>query len=286
MVTVTRGSAWQLGRHRLLCGDNRVQADVDRLLGGNKVDALLTDPPYCSGGYQEAHRSRGSKGTSGEYIPMASDMLSTRGYTKLLGAMLNTVSTVALAFIFTDWRMWVTLSDVVEAGGWGVRGMLVWDKLTPGMGTGFRSQHELIMMATKATPPWGRMKGHVAYGNVLACPRVPNVHHPTEKPVRLLSTILTVAAFAQHVYDPFAGSGATLLAADEMERTCSAMELDPQHCATIISRWQERGGSAVELDPAAVTPAAVRPHVQVADVPDVSVSQPTLAAVPESDRAP
>ena len=122
-----RGDVWALGRHRLMCGDSTVAAAVERLLGGAKVDSILTDPPYSSGGFQESGRSAGSKGTDVAYTPIQSDRLSTRGYQALIKGTLALVP-VSVVYVFTDWRMWVNLFDVVESSGYGVRSMIVWNK--------------------------------------------------------------------------------------------------------------------------------------------------------------
>ena len=115
------GDVWILGRHRVMCGDSTNEKQVAELLDGGQPEILLTDPPYCSGGFQEGGRSSGSIGTKrydkdGKEIEVkiANDTLSTRGYQSLIKAVLaNSPATVA--YIFTDWRMWVYLYDLVES---------------------------------------------------------------------------------------------------------------------------------------------------------------------------
>ena len=145
-------------------------------------------------------------------------------------------------YCFTDWRMWVYLFDIVESSGFGVRSMIVWDKGSPGMGFGWRSQHELIMWACKK-------KANFEYvgttGNVIQESRTGNKHHTTEKPVALLEHLIGRSAFAEAVYDPFAGSGSTIIAAERQGRPCYAVELSPAYCDVIVERWQDftgRGG--------------------------------------------
>jgi DNA modification methylase len=133
-------SAKPEGGHRLLCGDSTVATDVERVLGGVKIDMLLTDPPYCSGGFQEAGKAAGSVGTRGTEM-IANDTLSTRGYMALMKATIPTLA-AGVVYVFTDWRMWINIFDVVESSGYGVRNMIVWDKGTPGMGAGWRMQHD------------------------------------------------------------------------------------------------------------------------------------------------
>ena len=196
-------------------------------------DAILTDPPYCSGGFQEATRSRGSVGTDRAVIKrVANDTLSTRGYMALIKAATDRADAGA-AYVFTDWRMWVNLFDVLESSGFGVRNMIVWDKRSPGMGQGWRAQHELILYATRMDP---RFDAHKAQGNVIQARRTGNKNHTTEKPVELLAAILGVSDFAQRVVDPFLGSGSTLLACEQMGRTGAGAELDPGYVGIALER--------------------------------------------------
>ena len=238
-VTAKTGDLWQLGDHRVMCGDCTQPADVERLLGGVSPDCILTDPPYSSGGFQEAERSRGSKGTVVAYRPITNDRLSSRGYMALLKQALAAAPAEVL-YLFTDWRMWVNAFDVAEGSGYGVRSMIVWDKQYPGMGMGWRSQHELILCGTKSNGLWKKHQG--AQGNVIGLARQPNVLHAVQKPVELLETILRATPFARTVYDPFGGSGSTLVAAERQARVCYTMEVDIYYTDVIIKRWEEYTG--------------------------------------------
>lgn len=174
---------------------------------------------------------------------IANDTLSTRGYILLIKTVLEKAGDTAMAYIFTDWRMFVNLFDAVEASGYGVRNMIVWDKVTPGMGVGWRSQHEIVLFASRAAQ---KFNPHLAQGNVIQCARTGNVNHPTEKPVELLRKIIRVTDMAETIYDPFGGSGTTLVAAEEMGRTCYVMELEPHYVDVIITRWETLTGGKAE----------------------------------------
>ena len=237
-----RGDVWTLGDSRLVCGDCTTATAWGKLMIGQDQlkTVLLTDPPYCSGGFQEAGRAAGSVGRRGD-ARVANDTLSTRGYTSLIKTMLGHCP-AGLVYLFTDWRQWVNLFDTVEASGFGVRAMVVWDKGTPGMGRGWRSQHELIMCGSRVAMPFDPKR---AQGNVLDCKRVQHVHHATEKPVQLMAAILAVTDILPVALDPFAGSGTVLLAAHQLDRPCLSIELDPKYCDVIIERWQNlTGGKA------------------------------------------
>lgn len=237
-----RGDIWILGgRHRVMCGDSTSDKDKAALMDGNSPQILLTDPPYCSGGYQEAGKSTGSIGTDRKNgnPSIVNDTLSTRGYQALMRNALENI-TPLVAYIFTDWRMWINLFDVTEAAGFGVRNMLVWNKKTPGMGMGWRTQHELIMYGQRTEAKWDNHKG---YGNVIEISRSGNELHPTQKPVELIELLLDNTEWLEGVYDPFAGSGTTLIAAESKGQQAFCMELTPGYTDTIVKRWIRATGS-------------------------------------------
>ncbi len=233
------GDIWTLGRHRLLCGDSTSQEQVGRLLGQDTVDCIVTDPPYCSGGFQESGKSAGSVGTSAKHKQVANDRLSTRGFQALLKAAFANMDADYL-YSFTDWRMWIWLFDVVESSGFGVRSMITWDKGTPGMGRGWRAQHELVMWAAKRTPPFDKHASGA--GNVIQAKRTGNEHHTTEKPVSLMARLVEVVPFCANIGEPFAGSGTTLIACEQLGRRCFAIEMDPAYCDVIVQRWENLTG--------------------------------------------
>lgn len=235
------GEVYELGPHRLYCGDSAADRDaIVDLCGGSVVGCIATDPPYCSGGFQEAGRSKGSVGTNAAHKPIANDTLSTRGYQALMRRVLGMIDS-PLAYIFTDWRMWVNLFDVVESCSYGVRSMIVWGKDRPGMGRGWRSQHELIMCAVRDTKVFADLKR--AQGNVISSKRTGNDLHTTQKPVLVMETLLSVDLAAETakgvVYDPFAGSGTTMVAAHNLGRRAVLVEKDPAYCDVIRKRWGE-----------------------------------------------
>ena len=230
------GDIWILGKHRVMCGDSTNPTDRAALLDGATPEILLTDPPYCSGGQQESKKSNGSIGTvqKGKPVPkIANDILSTRGYQNLIGKALTDLPCM-YSYIFTDWRMWIYLFDLTEAAGFGVKSMIVWDKETPGMGMGWRSQHELCMFGARASC---HFDGHKGYGNVIRCTRSGNDLHPTQKPVELLEQILDNTDFARGVYDPFGGSGTTMAAAEKYGQESYIMELTPAYTDVIVKRY-------------------------------------------------
>ena len=249
-VITQRGDLWILGRHRVVCGDATSDKDRELLLDGAQPEILLTDPPYCSGGFQETGRSSGSIGTK-RYdskgkevaVTIANDTLSTRGYQQLMRNVLKSFGGTVV-YCFTDWRMWLYLYDVMEESGFGVKNMLVWNKKTPGMGMGWRTQHELVMFAHRTKPKWDNHKG---YGNVLEATRSGNELHPTQKPVEILEKLLDNTQWAEGVLDTFGGSGTTLIAAESAGQPSFIMEMEPGFVDVIVRRYIKTTGKTTGI---------------------------------------
>lgn len=249
-VITQKGDLWILGRHRVVCGSSTNKGDMELLLDGNHPEILLTDPPYCSGGFQESGRSSGNIGTkrhdaNGKEISVtiANDTLSTRGYQSLMQEVLQSFDGL-VAYIFTDWRMWVYLFDIVESAGLGVKNMIVWNKKSPGMGMGWRTQHELVMFAHRTKPKWDNHKG---YGNVLEATRSGNELHPTQKPVEILEKLLDNTDWAEGVLDTFGGSGTTLIAAESAGQPAYIMEMEPGFVDVIVRRYIKTTGKTTGI---------------------------------------
>jgi DNA modification methylase len=217
------------GQAVIYCGDAReVLVDAEVV-----ADALITDPPYSSGGFQETGKAGGSIGTRTDEI-IRFDNLSTRGYERLMREVLRHCNQVDEAFVFTDWRMWTVTFDALEAAGWRVRNMLVWDKRRMGMGMPWRNQHELIAYGKQL--PGSIVSGK--HGNVLSINRSGNANHPTEKPAELIQTILSNSE-ADRIVDPFMGSGTTLVAAKNLGRRAIGIEIEERYCEIAARRLSQ-----------------------------------------------
>ena len=123
--------------------------------------------------------------------------------------------------------------------------MIVWDKETPGMGHGWRAQHELILFALKGTMSFDKFAE--AQGNVITAKRTGNKEHTTEKPVEVLETIIGVMQDMRVVYDPFCGSGTTIIACERLGRRCRAVEIEPGYVAVALERWATMTGQTPVL---------------------------------------
>lgn len=214
------GEVVTIGNATLYLGDCR---EILPDIAITAESTVLMDPPYSSGGFQEAGKSSGSIGTRADEV-IALDNLSTRGYQRLMREVLRHLNVADEAYIFTDWRMWVYTSDALEDGGWRVRNMLVWDKQQMGMGLPWRNQHELCAFG-KRSP--AKIKDGKA-GNVLGFSRSGNKNHPTEKPVGLIEKIICNSNGVQ-VIDPFMGSGTTGVACERQGVPFIGIEMDPRH---------------------------------------------------------
>lgn len=234
------GDLWQLGEHRLLCGDSTNAEDVARLMGEHQPDIVFTDPPYSSGGFQESGKTSGSIGARGG-VKIENDNLSTRGFLALMDRVLANLRQAHTLFVFCDWKMWAHNCDVVEAKGYRVRNMLVWDKIQMGMGMPFRNQHELCVFASKIAGKIGDGKT----ANVLSYPRDRQAEHATPKPVALICEMLNQVP-GDLIVDPFVGGGSTIIAAEQTGRKCYAMELSPAYCDVAVKRWEQATGRKAE----------------------------------------
>jgi DNA modification methylase len=208
------GDLFEIGEHRLLCG-NCIHADsMSKLMNGKFADTIITDPPYSSGGFQESGKTTESIGTrSGESIAL--DNLSTTGYKALIREFIPLHNKVDSVYIFTDWKMWQHTLESVEMTGFRVRNMIVWDKMQMGMGMPWRNQHELICYGKRTA---GKINSG-RYGNVLQSKRSGNEFHPTQKPVDIIDPLIKNTD-CKIIFEPFAGSGTTIIAAHQNNKIC------------------------------------------------------------------
>lgn len=256
------GDLWQLGRHRLICGDAREPAVLEQLLQGEKVDMIFTDPPYnvviddnvCGSG-QVKHRE----------FAMASGEMSAPEFVAFLkqtvGLAAASARDGAIAFIFMDWRH---IMEMLEAGNAvfdEFKNVCVWNKSNAGMGTFYRSKHELIFVFKKGSAPHTNNFGLGDTGryrtNVWDYPGISSFSstrsdelamHPTVKPVALVTdAILDCSKRGEVILDCFGGSGTTLIAAEQSGRTARLIEFDPAYCEVIVKRFEQVAGKPAIL---------------------------------------
>ena len=204
------------------------------------VAAVVTDPPYASGARTEAGKSSSGamlRGVRWATKPIDNDQMTSAGFVWLIREVCQRVRPALIeggsVLSFIDWRQWPNLVGAIETTNLRVNNMLVWDKESYGLGNGYRVQHELICHASKGMP---RVVDR-GVGNVLRAKRVPNDDHPSPKPVPLMSDLMRVVSdVGDLIVDPFAGGGATLVAASLSGRRSIGIESEEGHCETIARR--------------------------------------------------
>jgi site-specific DNA-methyltransferase (adenine-specific) len=217
--------------------------DVMADLGHEPVDAVITDPPYASGTRHEAQKSAsGAMLRAGRFSdrPIELDQMTTTGFVWLMRAVgmgcRDMLPDGGSFLSFIDWRQWPNLVGALETCNYRVQGMVVWDKGHFGLGNGFRAQHELVCHASKGVPTI-HDKG---CGNVLRAGRVEPTDHPSPKPLGVMERLIgVVTPPGGTVFDPFAGSGTTLVAAKSCGRRAIGIEAIEAHCETTAKRLDQ-----------------------------------------------
>jgi len=251
------GDLWILGNHKVLCGDARNPGDMKYLMGGERADVGFTDPPYnvkinghVSGGGRVKHRE----------FAEASGEMSREAFTAFLTGTLELGAkhsrSGAVWYVCMDWRH---MGEILAAGEVAFDAFLnlcVWTKTNGGMGSLYRSQHELVFVFRKGRDThrnnvqlgrFGRNRTNVwkyAGVNTFREGRMEELSaHPTAKPVAMVKdALLDVSKRGDIVLDPFLGAGATLIAAEQSGRVARGLEIDPAYVDVILGRWRAATG--------------------------------------------
>lgn len=253
------GDLWHLSEHRLYCGSALERASYETLLGGEQAQLVITDAPYnvringhCVG-----------KGKHREFVMASGEMTRTEFAEFLTHAFAQLISFSqdgSLHFLFMDWRhmaeMVLATSQYTEQ-----KNLIIWDKQVAGMGSFYRSQHELLWVMKNGTAKHinnfelgqnGRHRTNVwGYQGMSGASPERNellALHPTVKPLSLISdAILDCSKKDGLVLDCFSGSGTTIMAAERTGRRAAAIELDPAYVDVAIERWQADTGQKAML---------------------------------------
>lgn len=204
------------------------------------VDCVLTDPPYCSGATVTAQRGKRAA-TTPESVrarpTIEMDSMGLLGYEWVTRRWLLDARRVTTPgghlLCFTDWRMSPWLQTMLETAGWRLTNLVVWNKGYPGLGTGFRAQHEFVLIASNGEPTWYSYD----FGNVLTSNRITDGQHPHQKPEDIVRRLLqTCCPPGGTVLDPHMGSGTTLRVAKDLGMRGVGMEIDERYCALAVKR--------------------------------------------------
>jgi DNA modification methylase len=262
---VTRsGDLWILGKHRLLCGNSTNAEDVNRLLAGAQPSVMVTDPPY---GIELDSEWRDRAGLNSHGPAQASYMKRrTEGHKNTTisedtradwSDAFALVPSLQVAYVWHASKFTREVLDGLLKIGFVHHQQVIWDKgRTVLTRTHYWFQHEPCWYVRKKNAPWFGKAGENSTIWFSPSPKFimggsdeEKFDHPTQKPVLLMrKPILNHTQPGELVYEPFSGSGTTLVAAETVGRVCLAMELDPQYADVAVLRWQQLSGKTAVLD--------------------------------------
>lgn len=234
----TKSKIWRLGDHRLACGDARNVGLVKELIGGTKIDAIITDPPYGVSVVEsktdisplKAHKiiANDNIATESEYVTFTKNWLMP---------ILPRLTKKNSVYIFNADKMLFALKKGMDETDVRFSQLIIWVKNHAIVGRkDYLPQHELIVFGWYGTHVFRRGKDK----SVIFYPK-PNKspYHPTTKPLGLIRhLILNSTEIGDAVYDGFGGSGTTLLACEQLKRRCFMVEQDQEYCELIVRRWE------------------------------------------------
>jgi DNA modification methylase len=241
------GDLWLLGEHRLLCGDSTKAEDVGRVLDGRKPFIMVTDPPYGveydADWRNEALRADGSPSDGRAVGKVSNDDKFdwTESYQLFSGHV---------AYVWHAGRFSGDVARSIEAAKFEIRCQLIWVKSNFAIGRGhYHWGHEPCWYAVRSggSAKWGGDRTQSTAWNI-AKPSKSETGHSTQKPVECMARpIRNHGGKDDDVYDPFLGSGTTIIAAEQLGRRCYGLELEPRYCDVIVQRWEKLTGRKAEL---------------------------------------
>lgn len=251
-----RGDIWRLGRHTIICGKSESYAAI---MGGGKAQMVLTDAPY-----NVRVKNIGSMGKiKHDEFAMASGEMTSDEFTEFLGTFMRHAKTYsadgALHYFFMDWKHVREISTAATSVYDEFKNICVWNKTNGGMGSLYRSKHELCFIYKSGHAPHinnielgahGRYRTNVwdyAGANAFGGAKDDLKLHPTVKPVAMLrDAILDVTRRGDIVLDCFLGSGSTLIACELTGRVCRGIEIEEKYCDITIKRFETLTGQKAE----------------------------------------
>jgi len=305
-VPVSRvGDVWMLGEHRLVCGDALSDDAFDLLMGGEKARLVLSDVPYNVP--VDGHVGGLGKKQHREFVQASGEMTADEFADFLLKAIVVMAANArdgAIIALFIDWRSVETMLRVGREVGLKLLNLIVWNKTNGGMGSLYRSKHELLLVFKKGKAPHvnnvmlgakGRYRTNVwdyAGVNTFGAARMGDLEaHPTVKPVAMIAdAIMDLTNRGDLVIDSFAGSGTLIVAAQKTGRVARCTELDPLYVDVAIRRFEARFGiraihvqTGLTFDALSVLRATTSPEntSSLGDRPVRSRVRPRAASVEE-----
>ena len=245
------GDIWQLGNHRLICGDSTMVDNLDKLCP-EQADMIFTDPPYgmsYGGGRAEGSTKKGALVKAHGMIKnddLKNEDLINLVKDSLTATLLKSKKNCAAYICFT-WRTYTEFNKAIKEAGIKIKNCIVWDKKSIGLGqSNYRPQHEFIFYSGE------KWYGDKAQSDVWYMSRggTGKYVHPTQKPVELIIKAINNSSKNEDVIiDCFGGSGSTVIACEKTNRKARLMELDPKYCDVIVKRWENfTGGKGVLIN--------------------------------------
>ena len=239
------GEIYQLGHHRVMCGDATKEEDINKLMDGNKADMVFTDPPYNVDYSGRGKNNLGKIKNDNQNVDNFNQFLLDAF--SLIYDNLKSLSLIYVCHPDSHSKPKIAFETAFDQY-FNKSSTIIWDKGNAGMGwQDYRSQHEPLLYG------WKKGNGkHNFYGDrtqtsvwYLKRDSVANYSHPTQKPVALSSkAILNSCKKNEIVFDPFLGSGSTLIACEKLNRKFYGLELDPIYVDVIIKRWEDYTGKS------------------------------------------
>lgn len=222
------GDIYQLGNHRLMCGDSTNKEDVSKLMNGEKADMVFTDPPYNIA-YKGIKDNR----------TIQNDKMKDEDFIEFLQKSIMVCET---AYVCCSWQYEHLFKKAMTNLGMPPKAMIIWNKVNPAQHLDkYYKQHEIIFY-------YGKFGGEKTLrGDIWECKRKRNTIHPTMKPIELISIALKDNPDKNIIYDGFGGSGSTLITCEQLGKINYTMELDPKYIDVIINRWETLTGRKAEL---------------------------------------
>ena len=222
------GDIWQLGNHKLMCGDSTMVDNLDKLCT-EQADMIFTDPPY----------NVAFNGRSGKFDVIKNDNLEENEFNNFIDTILSNINILNINtyYICCNWAFYGVLQKKLKP-----KACIVWAKNVFGLGKGYRHQHEFILFdgfidaSIKNESDLWKISKDTKY------------KHPTQKPVELSSRAIKNSSKIKNIIlDIFGGSGSTLIACEKLNRKARIMELDPKYCDVIVKRWENFTGKKAKL---------------------------------------
>jgi len=242
-----RGEIWQLGRHRLVCGDATKAEDVAKALAGVQPHLMVTDPPYGVD-YDPDWRNRADRANGKPYGASAIGLVENddrADWREVYRLFPGDVAYVWVPAGPTQFEFWQTLMQ----SGYEIRMQIIWAKQQFPIGRGhYHVQHEgcLYVVRKGKTAHWSGDRSQSTLWQINK-PVKSETGHSTQKPVECMKRpIENNSSPGQAVYDPFVGSGTTIIAAEMTGRACHAIEINPSYCDLVIERWQNFTGEKAQ----------------------------------------